>query len=41
MYNSIQKLNNEQNSMYYLNNSLIYRSHIKNVCFIVCDAVMI
>ena len=33
MYNSIQNLNNEQNNIYYLNNSLIHGSHMSNFIF--------
>ena len=33
MYNNIQKLNNEQNSIYYLNNSLIHRSNMSKLIF--------
>ena len=33
MYNSIQKLNNDQNSINYLNNSLIHGSNMSNFIF--------
>ena len=33
MYNSIEKINNEQNSIDYLSNSLIRGSHMSNFIF--------